>query len=216
MKYVVTHDPNYDYSQFGLADISRMQALDPGNISTFDGDLSAFRARGGKLITYHGRSDDVRLTAYLPVLVVLNISTLQLIPSGNSKALYNLVSHTLGLRPSSLDEFYRLFLVPGMGHCRGGNGAWRFGQGRSLVPSRSQQDGGKGSQSTEKPQVTIEEPSNVLLALINWVENGNAPDTIIGASDDLTITRTHCRYPWKSQWDGERWICAKELNEARP
>ena len=60
MKYVVYNDPSFNYSQFGLADIALAQALDPGNVSTFSGNFSAFRSRGGKLLTYHGRVDDVR------------------------------------------------------------------------------------------------------------------------------------------------------------
>lgn len=61
MKYIIDNDPNYDYSQFGLSDVGRMQSIDPGNISTFHGDFSNFRARGGKIVTYHGRADDVRI-----------------------------------------------------------------------------------------------------------------------------------------------------------
>ena len=54
----------------------------------------------------------------------------KVVPSANTKALYDLVSRTLDLRPTSLDEFFRLFLVPGMGHCSGGKGAVRFGQNK--------------------------------------------------------------------------------------
>ncbi|OCB86961.1 tannase and feruloyl esterase [Sanghuangporus baumii] len=57
MRYVVDNNPNYDFSNFGTSDIARMQALDPGDVSTFSGDYSAFRARGRKLVTYHGRAD---------------------------------------------------------------------------------------------------------------------------------------------------------------
>ena len=58
MKYVVD-TPDFDYSTFSLKDIGRMETLDPGNISTFNGDLTAFRDRGGKIISYHGRADPV-------------------------------------------------------------------------------------------------------------------------------------------------------------
>lgn len=68
MKYVVHNDPFFEYSQIGLADIAQAEALNPGNISTFSGDLSAFHAQGGKIITYHGRADDVRLSLS-PVLL---------------------------------------------------------------------------------------------------------------------------------------------------
>ena len=60
MKYVVD-GPDFNYSAFSLKDIDRMEALNPGNISTFDGDLSAFRANGGKIISYHGLADAVSL-----------------------------------------------------------------------------------------------------------------------------------------------------------
>jgi len=137
-----------------------MDDVNPGGIATFDGDLSAFRDRGGKFLTYHGRIDP-------------------LIASGNSKRVYDLISRTHGL--PSLDEFYRLFLVPGMGHCFGGPGASRFGQFRysNAVNSSSH---------------------NILLALVDWVEGGLAPDTIIGTADD-GATRVHCRYPHRSVWD---------------
>ncbi|KAL5504958.1 hypothetical protein ACEPAH_7621 [Sanghuangporus vaninii] len=195
LRYVVLNDSSYDFAQFGLADVARMQAIDPRNISTFDGDFSAFRARGGKIITYHGRVDSAA-------------------PSGNAKLLYTLVSRTLGLRPSTLDEFYRLFLVPGLEHCFGGKGAVNFGQRKSVGSSILQHTDEKQTKVTEGPQeifkTTKTQPSNILLSLVNWVENGRAPDTIVGVSDDGKTIREHCRYPWKSQWDGNRWICAKE------
>lgn len=61
MRYAILKNTTYDPINFGLADIVRMNEVDPGQISTFSGDLAAFRARGGKLISYHGRMDEVRL-----------------------------------------------------------------------------------------------------------------------------------------------------------
>lgn len=58
MKYVIG-TPDFNYSTFGFEDIERMRADDPGKVSTFDGDLSVFRERGGKIISYHGRADGV-------------------------------------------------------------------------------------------------------------------------------------------------------------
>ncbi len=74
MKYVVANDPSYNFSQFGLADVARIRALDPGSISTFDGDFSAFRARGGKILSYHGRADDVSLAFLLVSMVLANLA----------------------------------------------------------------------------------------------------------------------------------------------
>jgi hypothetical protein len=62
-------------------------------------DLSAFRAKGGKLVHYHGAADDV-------------------VPARASIAYYEEVRRRMG-DPSG---FYRLFLVPGMLHCGDGPG----------------------------------------------------------------------------------------------
>lgn len=88
-----------------------------------------------------------------------------------------------------MDDFYRLFLVPGMSHCVGGSGNPDFGQhARAIAPASS------GA-------------SNILLDLVNWVEHGKAPDVVTGASKDGTVLRDHCRYPQKSKWDGKVWVC---------
>ncbi|KAG6877613.1 hypothetical protein C0993_005617 [Termitomyces sp. T159_Od127] len=163
----VFNDTSYDFSNFSLEDIALADSINPGGISTFDGDLSGFRDRGGKFLTYHGRQDG-------------------LIPSGNSKRFYNLVSRTLST--PSLDSFYRLFLVPGMFHCINGPGAAFFGQMYTAS------------------NVVNASTHNVLLAMVDWVEGGMPPDNVTGIS--LTgEQRTHCRYPQRSVWDGESWIC---------
>jgi len=142
--------------------------VNPGGIATFDGDMSAFRDRGGKFLTYHGRADEI-------------------IPSGISKRVYDLVARTLDT--PSLDTFYRLFLVPGMGHCVGGPGAGAFGQ--------------LGGQNARN-----ESSHNALLALVDWVEDGRAPETITGTAEE-GAERVHCRYPMRSVWDGEQFGCEK-------
>ena len=58
MKYVV-NGPDSGIDDFGLADIEKLETLDPGNISTFSGDLTAFCARGGKVLALHGLKDEV-------------------------------------------------------------------------------------------------------------------------------------------------------------
>jgi feruloyl esterase len=61
-------------------------------------DLSAFRRRGGKLVLYHGGSDPV-----FSVNDTINWYT-------------GVVRDT----PGQVDEFARLFVIPGMNHCAGG------------------------------------------------------------------------------------------------
>lgn len=51
--------------------------------------------------------------------------------------------------------------------------------------------------------------NNVLLRIVDWVENGGAPDTVTGTkyvNDDPTqgvaFTRNHCRYPLRNTYVG--------------
>ncbi|KAJ7328419.1 tannase and feruloyl esterase [Mycena albidolilacea] len=169
-RYAVLNVTEHDFSNFSVHDIALFDAINPGGAATFDGDFSAFQARGGKFLTYHGRRDP-------------------LISSTNSKRMYDLISSTLSLPPPLIDDFYRLFLVPGMGHCFGGVGPTSFGQG--IFPGTN---------------LVNDSAHNVVLALVDWVEGGAAPAVIVGA-DGEGNERVHCRYPIRSVWDGEAWVC---------
>ncbi|NUT50404.1 MAG: tannase/feruloyl esterase family alpha/beta hydrolase [Saccharothrix sp.] len=72
-------------------------------IGTSDPDLSRFRRAGGKLITFVGADD-------------------QLIPPGGTLAYRDRVERRMG-GASRVNDFYRLFLAPGVEHCGGGKGA---------------------------------------------------------------------------------------------
>jgi feruloyl esterase len=101
---VVVRDPNWDPASFDVdADVARAEAQDAGASRAMDPDLEAFVAHGGKLITYHGTTDG-------------------LIPHGNSVNYYESVVETLGR--SQADASVALYLVPGMDHCSGGEGAF--------------------------------------------------------------------------------------------
>lgn len=91
-----------------------------------------------------------------------------------------------------MDSFYRLFVVPGMDHCSGGPGTCRFGQG--------------GSSTTAPPPTKEDAQHNILLALVDWVEKGVAPDELVG-TDEKGAERVLCRYPGRSVWDGVGWGC---------
>ena len=97
------------------------------------------------------------------------------------------------MNSTQLDDFYRLFLIPGMGHCVNGAGSPDFGQDGSAVS-------------------TAEGASNVLDDIVNWVENGVAPDVVVGASTDGTALRTHCRYPQRSVYNGTEYVCDANIN----
>ena len=63
LKYVV-FDSSWADSEFNLSTINAMDAYDPGNVSTFDVDFTSFKAKGGKIISYHGRADPVRQPSF--------------------------------------------------------------------------------------------------------------------------------------------------------
>jgi len=101
---VLHQDPNWDWRTW---DVDKdVAAVDEkyGYINAVNPDLSAFKARGGKLLTYHGWSDTA-------------------IPPENS---INYRESVLSKMGAKQDNWYRLFMVPGMGHCQGGPGPNQF------------------------------------------------------------------------------------------
>lgn len=106
------------------------------------------------------------------------------ITSFNTERFYNHLSHGMQLSSSELDDFFRFFRISGMFHCNSGPGAWAIGQG-----------GGDAAIG-----VPFECATNVLAALLKWVEDGVAPNTIKGTkfiNDTVTMgvafQRRHCR-----------------------
>lgn len=105
---LVYSDPHWDLNTFDLdRDLKAAQQKTAQALDAVNPDLSAFHARGGKLILYHGWNDPA-------------ISALGTIDY------YNGVEQKLG--HAQTEEFVRLFLVPGMQHCAGGPGPEQFGQ----------------------------------------------------------------------------------------
>ena len=101
---VVMNDPAWDPATFDVdRDLPRAEQADAGATSAMDPDLSSFIARGGKLILYHGTTDG-------------------LIPYRNTVNYYRSVVARMGA--DKLKGSIRFYLVPGMDHCAGGEGAW--------------------------------------------------------------------------------------------
>jgi hypothetical protein len=116
--------------------------------ATFDAtnpDLTAFRDAGGKLILYHGLADP----AISPIGTI---------------AYYQAVEDHMG-GPAATEKFARLFLIPGMSHCTGGQGPNSF---------------------------------NALTAIINWVEKGAAPKSLLTTQTPTTAdpVRSLPAYPY--------------------
>ncbi|KAK7464291.1 hypothetical protein VKT23_006458 [Stygiomarasmius scandens] len=188
-RFVVHSNPSLDVHTLGEADWKLAQQLDPFNVSTVKGDISAFKGRGGKLLTYHGQADGL----VSPII---------------SELYYDHVSSTMNLSNPDIDEFYRLFRISGMSHCSAGPGAWRIGQ--SFFGDVSELEG-----------ENLNPDRNVLMAMVRWVEEGVAPETILGTkfvndSDELGVefSRRHCKFPLRNTYDGqgnstepESWSC---------
>ena len=102
-RYLVYADPEWTIDRFDFArDIALAEHNDNNTLNALDPNLAAFFANGGKLIQYHGWIDP------------------QISPA-NATQYYDRVVETLGGREAIHDD-YRLFMVPGMGHCAGGPG----------------------------------------------------------------------------------------------
>lgn len=119
-KNMVYSDPAWDFKTFNIDRDSKLadEKL-AGHLNAIDPNLKAFKARGGKLILYHGWND-----AALPPVNTINY-------------FQNVVSK-MGQR--NADSFIRLFMVPGMQHCAGGPGPDSLGQVVTSAQSDAQHD----------------------------------------------------------------------------
>ena len=164
-KYMVFEEPDWDFRTFDYdADVAF--ALDKVGraLDSASPDLSRFRDGGSRLIVYHGWSDPD-----ISPLGSINYYEKVLDFAGGA------ADDARSTREGALLEtrdYFRLFLVPGMGHCSGGPGYNRV------------------------------EP---LPALERWVEEGIAPDSILGTrveDGEVVRERPICPYPDASAWDG--------------
>lgn len=99
MKYLVFHDPDWDYSTYKFENFDNETKILAATLNATNPDLSAFREKGGKLLIYHGWSDsalsaDATIGYYEQVLQ----------------------------HDASASEDVRLYMMPGVLHCAGGKG----------------------------------------------------------------------------------------------
>ena len=104
----VHEKPDWDFKDFHVdEDLKAATEKTAQALNATDPDLKAFKARGGKLILYHGWND--------PAITGLNTVNY-----------YQSVIKKMG--QNDVDSFVRLYMAPGMQHCGGGPGPDSFGQ----------------------------------------------------------------------------------------
>ena len=111
-KHMVYGNAEWDWRSFQLApayEAASKAQFAP--INAVDPNLSQFFNRGGKLLMYHGWADPQT-------------------PPGNSIDYYQRVLAASGRNAA---DSIRLFMVPGMGHCEGGDGTDTFDKMKPLV-----------------------------------------------------------------------------------
>ncbi|HCC59586.1 MAG TPA: tannase/feruloyl esterase family alpha/beta hydrolase [Solibacterales bacterium] len=167
-KNMVYSDPAWQFRAFNPdADVPAAEQRMARYLNATDADLSAFEKRGGKLILYHGWAD-----AAIPALNAINY--------------YDSVVAAVGAPRAG--NFVRLYMVPGMEHCGGGDGPADFGQGRT---------------SDADPLHSVN------AAIEAWVEHAAAPNHLIATkyrndSGTKAVVRTRplCAWPEVAKYSG--------------
>jgi len=153
-RYMVYDDPTWTLARFEWPrDFERAQQRRVGNetlrqvLDATDPDLSRFERRRGKLLMYFGWADDL------------------ISPRAGVDYYERVVAQMGGIERTQ--EFFRLFMVPGMGHCQGGAAPHAFGQ------------------AYVAPGMRDDPEHDIRRALEAWVEQGKVPERIVEAAQVL-------------------------------
>ena len=170
---------NYQLFDFD-SDMAAVDSVLAGNLNANSANLTTFRNRGGKLITWHGWSDPLASPQE-------SINYYERVVAAEGKGSASL---------ASVQKSFRLFMVPGMYHCGYGPGPNAMGQPYT------------GKVIAQPPlQPTAE--YDLFRALQAWVEHGVAPSRVVAvkyvndeASQGVQMTRPICAYPKVAKYSG--------------
>jgi feruloyl esterase len=198
-------DPAFDFHNFDFdSDVAYLDSTLSGLINSNSPDLSAFKARGGKLLMWHGWTDTTleprnSVNYYNSVVAVtgagLHLPGL-LDEAGENGALHAHRRQYL----EETQEFFRLFMAPGVNHCGGGagpNSSFAYTLGNAVGPLDADHD--------------------ILAALDRWAIDGVAPERLFAShftGGTADKTRPVCVYPQIARYSGhgdpnapESWSC---------
>lgn len=155
-RYLGRQDPNWNGMNFDLDKDLVLAVEHAGFIDAIDPDLSKFKARGGKLLMFHGWADPGPSPA-------------------NTINYYSAVQKKVGA-PS--DDWMRLFLLPGVGHCGGGVGPDRAD---FVTPLEQWRESGTAPKQiiasrTRNGQVDMSRPLCPYPQVQKWTGNGSTDD----------------------------------------
>ena len=168
--------PDWSWRNFDTErDMVKVDAeLGPSLNGATTGNFAKFHDRGGKLILFQGWADPI-------------------VPEFQTVDLYRKTLDEFG-GAEKTQGFARLFMLPGMGHCAGGEGPNRFD---------SSAFGGLWPPSTDSAH-------DIFTALADWVENGVAPAQVIATkyvgddpSKGIEMQRPLCPYPQRAWYKGD-------------
>lgn len=146
----------FDYATFDFdRDMAKVDSILGPVLNANNPDLRPFKKQGGKILMYTGTFD-------------------QLVPFEDALSYYErVVKNQQGLKQTQ--DFFRYFLVPGMGHCGGGPGLNDFGQGLSL-------------------NVKQDREHDLMTAMIDWVENNIPPEKMIATTFNCCDTANRINF----------------------
>jgi hypothetical protein len=174
---IIDSDPHWTLDQFDISHDSNDADVAMGAVyDARDADLSRFAARGGKLILYHGWSDQ----ALQPRLTIDYYQRIQAAAGAEAAA-----------------KFVALYMVPGMAHVFAGDGPNAFGQ--AMAPAAT------ATTASNIGTVLIAwvekgEPPGTIVA-----GKYNNDFKAVLVPDDMKPIRTRplCLYPQVARWSGQ-------------
>jgi feruloyl esterase len=176
----VFQNPNWDYKTFNFTiDVDLTDNGVGKVINALDPDIRRFKDNGGKMIGYVGWEDQ----SIAPMNTLIYYNQVKDVVSGHGDGAGSF---------KKLQEFYRVFTVPGMWHCGNGEGPNAF-----------------GNYFTVGDTPVIDAEHDILTALDQWVEKGVAPDKLIGThyinntpASGIQYQRPICPFPQLARYKG--------------